>query len=49
MRLPKFKFIGQISKAADNRIIWIPKKFHKEIESKSLVGKQVRIVIDDEY
>jgi hypothetical protein len=46
MRLAKFKFIGQISKAADNRIIWIPKKFHDKIES--LVGKQVRIVIDDE-
>jgi len=41
-----FKFIGQISKAADNRIIWIPKKFHRDVAK--LVGKQVRIQIDDE-
>jgi hypothetical protein len=31
---------------SDNRVIWIPKRFHEKIEN--LVGKQIRIVIDDE-
>jgi hypothetical protein len=37
---------GQISKMKDNRVIWIPKRFHDEIEK--FEGKQIRIVIDDE-
>jgi hypothetical protein len=30
----------------DNRVIWIPKRFHEEIEK--FEGKQIRITIDDE-
>jgi hypothetical protein len=45
--LAKTKFIAQISKMKDHRIIWIPKRLHEEIEEK-FSGKQVRITIDDE-
>jgi hypothetical protein len=30
----------------DNRVIWIPKKFHDKVAI--LEGKQIRITIDDE-
>jgi hypothetical protein len=46
MSLGKFKFVGTISSMKDNKIIWIPKRFHGDIEQ--FEGKQVRIVIDDE-
>lgn len=47
MKLGKFKFVGRISKMAeDDRIIWIPKRFHEQI--RDFEGKQIRIVIDDE-
>lgn len=43
----KFKFITTISKMGeDNKIIWIPKKYHREIEK--FIDKQVRVQIDDE-
>jgi len=43
----KFKFITTISKMGeDNKIIWIPKKFHPDIEK--FINKQVRVQIDDE-
>jgi hypothetical protein len=46
MRVPTFKFVGQISKMKDNRVIWVLKRFHEEIEK--FEGKQIRIIIDDE-
>jgi hypothetical protein len=40
-QLTKFRFVGQISKNSDeNRLIWIPKRFHDDIEK--LEVKQVR-------
>ena len=46
--MAKLKFITTISKMGeDNKIIWIPKRFHPELEK--FEGKQVRIVIDDEF
>ena len=43
----KFKFITTISKMGeDNKIIWIPKKYHSDIEK--FIDKQVRVQIDDE-
>ncbi len=45
--LLKFKFIGTISHMAkDDRLIWIPKRYHKDIVK--LQDIQVRITIDDE-
>lgn len=46
MTVTKFKFITKISKMGDNKIIWIPKEYHTNIEK--LEGKQIRVVIDDE-
>ena len=47
MQVGKFKFVGTISRMGDkNRVIWIPQKYHDDIEQ--FEGKQVRIVIDDE-
>ena len=45
--LAKFKFVGEISKMGDNKIIWIPKRFHDEVEEK-FGKKQIRITIDDD-
>ena len=46
--LAKFKFITSISRMGeDRRMIWIPKKYHGEIEE--FLGKQIRVVIDDEF
>ena len=28
----KLKFSGKITKMGDNRVIWIPKRLHKDIE-----------------
>jgi len=42
----RFKFVGTISKMKDDRVIWIPKRFHPKI--KSLEDKQIRIQMDDE-
>ena len=48
-QLTKFRFIGTVSSMGkEKRIIWIPKKYHDEIDKK-FEGKQVRIVIDDEF
>ena len=47
--MAKFKFITTISQMGkEKRIIWIPKKYHDEIDEK-VEGKQVRIIIDDEF
>jgi hypothetical protein len=47
--LTKFRFIGTVSRMGESkRIIWIPKKYHDEIDEK-VEGKQVRIIIDDEF
>ena len=43
--MAQLKFVGRISSQGKNLIVWIPKEFHKE--AKSLKGKQVRVVIDD--
>lgn len=46
--LAKFKFVTAISKMGDDRrMIWIPKKYHDEIQK--FMGKQIRVVIDDEF
>jgi hypothetical protein len=43
----KFKFITSISQMGEaKKIIWIPKKYHPEIEK--FEGKQIRVQIDDE-
>ena len=43
----KLKFFATISKMGkDNKIIWIPKQFHKQLEE--FEGKQVKVIIDDE-
>jgi hypothetical protein len=52
LNMAKFRFISRISimgkdeKADPNKLIWISKEFHKEIEK--FEGKQIRIIIDDE-
>jgi antitoxin component of MazEF toxin-antitoxin module len=43
----RFKFITKISKMGNGKIIWIPKEYHDEIETK-FSNKQVRVSIDDE-
>jgi hypothetical protein len=46
--LAKVKFVADISKMGEgNKIIWIPRRLHKEIDEK-FTDKQVRITIDDE-
>jgi hypothetical protein len=48
-QVTKFRFIGTVSQMGDTkRIIWIPKKYHDEVDEK-FKGKQVRIIIDDEF
>jgi hypothetical protein len=47
IEVTKFKFITTISQMGkEKKIIWIPKKYHKEI--KQFEGKQIRVQIDDE-
>lgn len=43
----KFKFVTKISKMGEGKIIWIPKEYREEVESK-FSTKQVRVTIDDE-
>ena len=38
--------MGEDRKGNLNKVIWIPKGFHKDIEK--FEGKQIRIMIDDE-
>ena len=46
--LAKFKFITKISKMGEGRrMIWIPKEYHDEIAK--FEGKQIRVIIDDEF
>ena len=46
--LAKFKFITSIGKMGEGRrMIWIPKKYHEEIAK--FEGKQIRVIIDDEF
>lgn len=46
--LAKFKFITTIAKMGEGRrMIWIPKRYHDEIAK--FEGKQIRVVIDDEF
>jgi hypothetical protein len=45
--LASTKFIGKISSMGDKLIIVIPKDFHKSVEK--MKGKQVRVVVDDEF
>jgi hypothetical protein len=46
--LAKVKFVADISRMGEgNKIIWIPRRLHKEIDEK-FANKQVRITIDDE-
>lgn len=42
-----FKFVGRISSQGKNLIIWIPKEFHNDV--KRLKGKQIKIIIDDDF
>lgn len=43
----KLKFVATISTMGkNNKIIWIPKQFHKAAEE--FEGKQIRVMIDDE-
>lgn len=44
--MSQFKFVGRISSQGKNLIIWIPKEFHKEV--KTLKGKQIKIILDDD-
>lgn len=41
------KFVGKISSMGDKLIVVIPKDNHESV--KKLRGKQVRVVIDDEW
>lgn len=45
--MTNFKFIAKISSSGENKIIWIPKEYHKDIQA--FEGKQIRIVMDDEW
>jgi len=45
--MSQFKFVGRISSQGKNLIIWIPKEFHKDV--KTLKGKQIKIIIDDDF
>jgi hypothetical protein len=45
--MTQLKFVGRISTQGSNLIVWIPKEFHKD--AKSLKGKQVKILIDDNF
>ena len=44
--MAQFKFVGRISSQGKNLIIWIPREFHKDV--KSLKGKQIKIIMDDD-
>lgn len=46
-QLASVKFVGKISSMGDKLIVVIPKEYHGEV--KKLKGKQVRVVIDDEW
>ena len=47
--MSKFKFVTTVSRMGEEkRIIWIPKKYHDEIDAK-FKNKQVKVVIDDEF
>lgn len=43
----QIKYVAKISSQGENYVLWIPKEFHKQVEK--LKGKQVRVVIDDEW
>lgn len=45
--LASVRFVGKISSMGDKLIVVIPKEFHDQV--KKLKGKQVRVVIDDEW
>ncbi len=45
--MTKFKLITKISSMGKNKIIWIPKEYHDAISA--FEGKQIRVVIDDEF
>jgi ribosomal protein L19E len=47
VELARFKFVAEISKMGDNKVIWIPKRFQEEVDQK-FGKKQVRITIDDD-
>jgi len=43
----RVRFVTVISKMGEKKIIVIPKDFHADLNK--LKGKQVRVVIDDEF
>ena len=45
--MAKVKFISTISKMGDYRVIRIPSKIQKNLES--MEGKDIRVIIDDEF
>jgi antitoxin component of MazEF toxin-antitoxin module len=45
--VPKVKFISTVTRMGDDRYIRVPKKKQKEIES--MEGKDIRVVVDDEF
>ena len=44
--MAKVKFISTISKMGNYRVIRIPSKIQKELES--MEGKDIRVIVDDE-
>jgi len=45
----QIKYVAKITKQGDNFVLWIPKEHVKQAEKIHKEGKQVRIVIDDEW
>ena len=50
----KFVYVGKISKTVTkaggaNMVIWIPKDFHKEVEEKLDISRQLKITIEDDF
>jgi CO dehydrogenase/acetyl-CoA synthase beta subunit len=46
--MTKIQFVAQITTQGDNRVVWIPKRFHDKINKMIQEDKQVKIIIDDE-
>ena len=46
-QMGRVRFVSRVSNMGDRKIILIPKEYHGVIEK--LQGKQVRVVVDDEF
>ena len=44
-KMTTVKFVGTVSKMGRQRVIYVPKAFHKELEH--LEGKQLKITVEE--